>query len=128
MNFPEELSFLNELEERRYAAMLAGPDDLAPYLDDDVVYIHSSAVRESKAAYLESLRSGFLAYSALRPEYYVMQRIGSDGILLSGRIGIDIQLAGKPVQLDNLFTAVWRKGGDGQWRLLSWQSTPIPKK
>lgn len=129
MPIPEDLSFIKPLEERRIAATLTNnPDELAPYLDEEVTYIHSSAIRDNKAAYLESLRNGHLEYLAFRPDYQVAHRIGSDGVLLSGRIGIDIRVAGNPHQLDNLFTLLWRRGADGQWRLLSWQSTPIPKK
>ena len=129
MTIPEEAGFIVELEKRRLAAVLTNnPDEVAPYLDDEVAYIHSSAIRDDKAAYLESLRNGHLVYLAFRPEYHAARPIGSDGYLINGRIGIDLRVDGNPVSLENLFTVVWRKGADGTWRLLSWQSTRIPKE
>ena len=129
MNIAEDSGFIVELEKRRLAAVLTNnPDELAPYLDDELSYIHSSAIRDGKAEYLEALRSGHLVYLAFRPENEAVRPLGSDGYLITGRMGIDIRIDGNPVSLSNLFTIVWRKGSDGQWRLLSWQSTPIPKK
>lgn len=120
--------FVMALEDQRFAAMLANDADaLAPWLDDEVIYIHSSAVKDSKAAYLDSLRTGHLAYHRFDRHYDQISSLGDDSFLVAGRIGISITLGGKPFELDNLFVAVWIKR-DGNWRLISWQSTPVPRK
>lgn len=116
-----------DLEERRYAAMLANDADmLAPLLDDEVTYIHSSAVSDSKQAYLNSIREGRLVYHAFRREYAAVVPMTAANFLVTGRIGIDITLNAKPYKLDNLFVAVWWARTQDAWRLISWQSTPVP--
>ena len=120
-NFTIDEKLVMALEDRRFAAMLTNnPDELAPLLDDEVVYIHSSAVRDKKQHYLTALGDGRLVYHEFRREYDGITSLGENAFLVSGRIGIDITLNGKPVRLDNLFIAVWIKRDDGVWRLISW--------
>jgi hypothetical protein len=40
---------------------------------------------------------------------------------------MDIDWYGRAVPLDNLFIAAWKQGDDDAWRMISWQSTPLPK-
>ena len=57
---------INDLEDRRYAAMVdADLDTLDDLLADDVIYTHSDASVDTKTSYLDMLRSGRLVYLAL---------------------------------------------------------------
>ena len=50
---------INDLEDRRYAAMVdADLDTLDDLLADDVIYTHSDASVDTKTSYLDMLRSG----------------------------------------------------------------------
>src|SRR3954464_15790315 len=54
---------INDLEDRRYAAMVdADLDTLDDLLSDDVIYTHSDASVDTKKSYLDMLRSEELVY------------------------------------------------------------------
>ena len=46
-------------------------------------------------------------------------------VLVTGRITIDILIDGQPKLLQSRFLNVWAEEG-GDWRMIAWQSTPIP--
>jgi hypothetical protein len=128
-NFEVDHALVTELEDRRFAAMLTNnPDEIEPLLDDEVIYIHSSSVRHDKQAYLDFLREGRVAYLAVDRKYHGIVSLGESSFFVSGRVGIDLTVNGKPAQLDNLFIAIWIKRDDDVWRLISWQSTPVTKR
>ena len=117
---------IRRLEDERFEAMLRC--DLAVMdrlLDDALIYIHSSAVEEDKAAYVASLRSSDVRYDGFEREGIRVLPLGDEAALVSGRIQIQYMLHGERKRLDNLYIGVWvrRTGG---WRMVSWQSTPIP--
>src|SRR5271170_308440 len=121
------VEFVMELEKRRVEAMVANDvTRLGPLLDEQLTYIHSSAVKDSRHEYLGSIREGHLAYRDCRPDYAQIVSLGPRSFLVNGRVALAIELDGRPFQLDNLFVAVWKAGDDGEWRLISWQSTPVP--
>ncbi len=127
-NFEIDHALVMELEDRRFAAMLTNnPDELEPLLDEKVIYIHSSATRHEKQPYLSFLRQGHVIYLACDRQYDGIVSLGESSFLVSGRVTIDLTVNGKPAQLDNRFIATWIKRDDNVWRLLSWQSTPVPK-
>ena len=113
------------LEDRRYQAMLAGDlQTLKELLDDDLIYIHSTALKDDRAAYLALMREGNLTYETARrspPENVV---VADDFVLLCGRIEMDITWYGKPKALKNVYILTWVKRAAG-WRMLSWQSTGL---
>lgn len=122
-----DMAFVMKLETRRIDAMLSNNvTRLGPLLDEELVYIHSSAVKDSRQEYLDSIAEGRLAYRGARPTYDPIVGLGERAFLLTGRIELDIELSGRPVALDNLFIAVWKLGNGDEWRLVSWQSTPFP--
>jgi hypothetical protein len=46
-------------------------------------------------------------------------------MLVAGRITIDILIDGQPKLLQSRFLNVWVEEA-GEWRMIAWQSTPIP--
>lgn len=127
-SFSYDEKTIMDLEDRRFAAMKSNDADaLGDYLDERVTYIHSSAVRDGKQAYLDAMREGQLVYHEFRRDYSDIVPLTEDSFLVTGRIGIDLTLGGKAASLDNLFVAVWVRREDQKWRLASWQSTPFPK-
>ena len=117
---------VNRLETARVSAMLSNdPDQLSPWLDEAVTYIHASGVKDTKKAYLDSLRDGRLACRDIRCQYQNTVSLGADAFLLAGRLGANIEVNGRPLELDNLFVAIWNRRGGDRWQLISWQSTPI---
>lgn len=114
------------LEDERYAAMLAKDvATLERLLDDDLVYMHSSGVADSKASYLAGLRDGVWDYLKIgRSEQSV--KVSGEAALVFNRLAISIKVRGVPKELDNRALAVWVRRG-ATWRLLALQSGAVPK-
>ena len=113
------------LEEKRCAAMAA--NDVAALeglFHDDLIYTHSSAVVDTRASYLEVLRSGHTRYhSVQRSDEKV--RVCGDAALVTGRAIIDVTVKGEKKHLDTRFLAVWTRTPKG-WKFVGWQSTKLP--
>jgi hypothetical protein len=112
-------------DERLEATRSCNIARLDQLLGDALIYIHSSAIADDKAAYLASLRSGELRYHVFEREGVRVVPLGQDAALVSGRIRIQLTLHGEHKRPDNLFVDVWVRRAEG-WRMVSWQSTPIP--
>ena len=112
-------------EDRRYRAMLAA--DLAT-LDalfaDELSYAHSSGARDTKAEYLEKIRSGYYVYHRIDHPVQRVSVVGDTAIVV-GRMTADLLVQGTPKTIDNLALAVWTRAAAG-WRLLAYAPTPLP--
>jgi ketosteroid isomerase-like protein len=117
---------IDDLEDRRYAAMVAADlDALDELLSDDVLYTHSNASVDSKASYLELVRTGTLVYHSL--EHTTEAVVSRPGVaIVSGTMSGSIHMKGVAKTLDSRVAAVW-VAEDGRWRLLAFQPTPIPR-
>jgi len=113
------------LEEQRCAAM--AKNDIAALegmFHDDLIYTHSSAVVDTRASYLEALKSGHTRYhSVQRSDEKV--RLCGDTALVTGRAIIDVTVKGEKKHLDTRFLDVWTKTPRG-WKFVAWQSTKLP--
>lgn len=118
-------SQVDDLEDRRYAAMV-GPDldALDELLSDDVVYTHSNASVDTKASYLEILRTGTLVYHSL--DHTTEAVVTRPGVaIVSGTMSGSIRMNGAEKTLNSRVAAVW-VAEDGRWRLAAFQPTPMP--
>jgi len=126
MNLSDTLtvSQINDLEDRRYAAMVSADlDTLDELLSDDVIYTHSDASVDSKASYLETLRTGKLVYHALEhTSDAVLTRPGV--AIVGGTMSGSIHMHGAAKTLNSRVAAVWI-AEDGRWLLAAFQPTPI---
>jgi hypothetical protein len=113
------------LEDARYRAMVAGDiAGLGRFLSDRLTYTHSTALTESKREYLASVGKGVFKYREIKVSEQVI-REAAGAVLVTGRIAIDILIDGQPKLLQSRFLNVWVEEG-GDWRMIAWQSTPIP--
>jgi ketosteroid isomerase-like protein len=118
---------IRALEVQRYAAMEAGDvHSLAKLLDDELIYIHSTALRDDKAAYLKLIETGYLAYKAFHPITTQILLVSANHVIVSGQIAIDIIWNGAPKPLDNIYVLTWVRRPDKGWQFLTWQSTGVP--
>jgi ketosteroid isomerase-like protein len=112
-------------EERRYRAMQDG--DLAA-LDascaEELSYAHSNGVRDTKAEYLEKVRSGYYVYHRIE---HPVDRVAvhGDTAIVVGRMTADLDVDGVAKTIDNLALAVWTRAA-GDWQLLGYAPTPLP--
>lgn len=114
------------LEARRYAAML-GNDlaALAALLHDELVYTHASGVVDTKASYLDALRSGRTRYlRVVQREQQV--KLLDDVALVIGASHIDVEVGAQPKSLDLRSLAVWRATPAG-WQFIAWQSCSVKR-
>ncbi|HEV8110707.1 MAG TPA: nuclear transport factor 2 family protein [Burkholderiales bacterium] len=113
------------LESRRYRAMCeADAKTLEELLADSLVYTHSYGGADSKASYLDGIRSKKWQYRAVERPIEDIQ-VHGDCAVVTGQVRIELLSDGKPKKLNSRFTNVWVKGGQG-WQMVAWQSTPLP--
>jgi ketosteroid isomerase-like protein len=120
------MNVIHELEERRYAAMMAG--DIATLdilLSNQLVYTHSSGDRDSKAEYLDKVAARQFIYHQIdRSEETI--RIEGETAIVVGRMHARVDIGGSERLLDNRSLAVWSRSG-GVWRLLAYQPTVMKR-
>jgi ketosteroid isomerase-like protein len=113
---------ISSLEDQRFQAQVGGDlDALERLLSDQLVYTHSSASVDTKASFIESIKT--------RRPYQKVERSGEevrlhgDTAVVTGQARIDLN-GGR--QLNLRYTDVWVKSADG-WRMVAWQSTRLPE-
>jgi hypothetical protein len=112
-------------EDARYAAQTTNDfGALQRLYGDDLVYVHSTAVTDSKASYIDRQRSG-LHYRVMKPSDVKVRVFGCLAII-TGRGDYEVTQNGQDSSPHLLFTAVWAKRGPDV-QFVSWESTPIPK-
>ncbi len=92
---------------------------------DTLIYTHSSAVVDDKAAYIDSIRSGRVQYRKIE-RFDTHVHVYGDTVITAGRARIDVQVNGVEKNLHMRYSNVWIKTPKG-WQFALWQSTPIPK-
>jgi ketosteroid isomerase-like protein len=113
------------LESRRYRAMCeADAKTLEELLGDSLVYTHSYGGADSKASYLDGIRSKKWIYQEVERPIEDIQ-VHGDCAVVTGQVRIQLLSGGQPKKLNSRFTNVWVKGRQG-WQMVAWQSTPLP--
>jgi ketosteroid isomerase-like protein len=103
------------------AADVAG---LGAMMTDDLTYMHSSANLESKAEFLEGLRSGKYKYKAMTFEDRKVRFYG-DVAVVSGLTRVQVTSGGRDLDIKLRFTELYAKQ-QGAWKMALWQSTRVP--
>jgi len=113
------------LESRRYRAMCeADAKTLEELLADSLVYTHSYGGADTKASYLDGIRSKKWVYQEVERPIEDIQ-VHGDCAVVTGQVRIQLLSGGQPKKLNSRFTNVWVKGKEG-WQMVAWQSTPLP--
>ena len=112
-------------EDARYAAQAGSDfDAMGRLFGDDLVYVHSSGLVDTKASYIERQRSG-LHYRAMRRSNATVRVYGCLAII-TGNGDFDVTQNGQDSTAHLLFHSIWvKRGPDVQF--VSWESTPAPK-
>jgi hypothetical protein len=94
---------------------------LREVLADDLVYMHSNGVTESKVDYLEGVAGGLYEYEAIETRYAQHWSHGN-AVVRTGLISMVVGERNKPKsETALLFTTLWRR--EGRWRLVLRQTT-----
>lgn len=116
-----------QAEQARYAAQVNRDfDALERLFGDDLVYIHSSTVEDTKTSVIESIRSGRVRYHSIECGEVKVRTYGSIAIV-SGSINVEVNAGGEEMSLKMMFHAVWEKRTAGV-QFVSWQATQTPRK
>ena len=112
-------------EQSLYRAMIAQDfDALRGVIAEDCVYIHSTAVSESKQQYLDGVAAGLYDYGSIKTVHARNWRDG-DTVVRTGLTNMVVGERGKPKDDTNLLcTTVWRREPTG-WRLVLRQATRV---
>ncbi len=110
------------LDDERYAAMRACDlDRLGALLADGLTYTHSTGVVETKAQYLDALRSGRVKYVRVERRLDHFAAWGSCAVL-QGRLDVEAEVDAQPYRTRALFTSTWVQQA-GEWSMAAWAST-----
>jgi ketosteroid isomerase-like protein len=115
-----------QADDRRFDAMRK--EDWAALdatLADDLIYVHSTARRESKAEHVGNLKAGKPHYRGIAPRERTARVHGSVGIV-NGVSEMHVENAGKEQHFTIRYLAVYAKAGEN-WRMIAWQSTKVPE-
>ncbi|MFM7697468.1 MAG: nuclear transport factor 2 family protein [Limnohabitans sp.] len=93
-------------------------------LDDDLVYVRNSAVVDSKASYLDSMRIGQTIYDLIEHSNDAVRVHGCVAIL-TGLGKYDVRISQKPLNLKLRYHSIWHKS-HGKVKLVSWHATKVP--
>ncbi|MBC7777794.1 MAG: nuclear transport factor 2 family protein [Phycisphaerae bacterium] len=109
-------------EARRFEAMTrADTSTLRPMLADELVYVHSNALKENKLEHLAAIASRKLVYEKMERQEASVRFYGKTA-LVNGVVKVRGILNGNAFDLRLLYLAVYRKKRDN-WVLTRWQST-----
>jgi hypothetical protein len=91
---------------------------------DDLIYTHSSGVRQTKAEVFSLFSSGRIVYKSIEASDQHVRVVGNVGVI-TGAIRL-VYNDGTDHLIDSVYTDVYVKR-DWRWQLLAWQSTRKPK-
>ncbi len=113
--------------ERRLAATLAADAGaLDSMMTDDLTFMHPDATVETKAQFIEAVRTKRYQYRSLTDESRQIRVHDKTGIV-SGVSRIVLTVGGQEIEVRVAFTELWVKKGKS-WRMVLWQATQVPNQ
>ena len=118
---------LNQLEDQRYAALIAKDwATVDALLADEFFYNQGGGGSVTKAAFLGYMKAGDAKVKkAVREDTKI--RLYGDVAVVTGITHVDVTLKGEDKVLHSRYLHVWAKRGDS-WKLVARQATYIPEK
>lgn len=110
-------------EKRRVATLNGDWQTVALMMTDDLTFTHANAVVESKAQFIDALKSKRLQYKTLADEN-VKVRIHDNTGVVSGICHIVVDASGTLIDLRVEFTELWVKK-EGKWQMMLWHATEL---
>jgi ketosteroid isomerase-like protein len=114
-----------DLGDRRYKAMTSKDwPALEALLHPELIYTHSSGLADTRASWLESMKSGKTQYKSARCAERKVRMLG-DVALVTGKADFEAEVGGQARSMKLMFLEAWAKTPQG-WKFVAWQSTPRP--
>jgi hypothetical protein len=109
-------------EAARFKAQMSGDGAAMNKLfGDDLVYVHSSTVVDTKKSFIESITSGNVKYRSMHQGESRVRTYGAIAIV-TGSAKFEVTVKGENRTLDLLYHAIWAKRVAGT-QFVSWQAT-----
>jgi hypothetical protein len=113
-------------QDRRVALTIAGDvAGLGAAMSDDLSWTHSNAVVETKAEFLEAIRSGKYRYKSMTFDDRRVRPHGDATAIVSGTCRVQVTSGGRDIDIRLRFTELYVKQA-GAWKVALWQSTRVP--
>jgi len=114
-----------ERETQRFAAQVSQDFGiLENVLADDLVYVHSSGLVDTKASFIKSIKDGKLKYLQMTAEEMKVRVYGKTAII-TGTCAAKLLSNAQELNLRFRYTDMYVKR-KGNWQLVSWQSLRLP--
>jgi len=112
--------------EREFGKALAANDVAAldKLISDDLLYTHSGSNTDTKATYMDGLKSGTLKYSTFEYDKLESKMYGNTALVF-GVVHVKSISKGTPGESHLRILHVWVKQ-KGTWQLVAHQSTKLP--
>ena len=128
INYSDVAKAVEQANEQRLAAMRnSDATALKELLADNLVYVFSTGIVETKAGQLKAIEQGTVKYEDDLHIRDVEIRAFSENAVVIGVLESHIVLDGERQHLVNRFTMLWVKN-ENKWQMSSWQSTAIPQQ
>ena len=113
-------------QDKRIALTIAGDlAGLGAAMSDDLTYTHSNARVETKAEFLEAIRSGQSRYKSMTFDERRVRLHGDATAIVSGTCRVQVTSSGRDIDIKLRFTELYVKQA-GVWKMALWQSTRVP--
>lgn len=120
----QDAAILSSEAQRFKAQVEQDTDALQLLLHDDLYYLHSNGLTESKADFISSVQSGKITYQEMYPVESRLRRFGKTAVV-TGLVQVKGLYQGQSFDIGLYYTSIYRKER-GRWQLLNWQSTRKP--
>lgn len=113
-----------EADEGRVKALTENDvDALEQLLGDDLTYVHSNGMLDTKASYIDSLRSGRSRYLAMDMSEVAVRSLG-DTALVNAKFNARVKVGDHEVNPNGRVLIAYAKR-EGRWQMVAWESTSI---
>lgn len=114
-----------DTEQLRFSAMTRKDTVLLNnLLAEDLAYVHSNGLLESKTEHLQSIGSGKITYATLEREPETRIRLYKKWAITNGTVHATGKLNANPFDIRLKYSAVYRKKKN-TWQLVNWQSARL---
>jgi ketosteroid isomerase-like protein len=96
---------------------------LEQLLGDDLTYVHSNGMLDTKESFLGSLRAGNSRYLSMEMTEVTVRALGDTGVI-NAKFNARVQVRDREVNPQPRVLVVYTKR-DGRWQMIAWESTPI---
>jgi len=117
-----------QIEKDRFAAMVKVDEAaLNRVLADDLAYIHSNAVLQTKNEFIADLKKGTIKYVSIMPsEPDQKVRVYGSVAVVNGVAAVNVIDHGNDLKFKIRYTVV-QANRNGAWQTVSWESTKFPQ-